>query len=104
MNMLFYLLTAFMGTLESAAVSKIFGLHSGGRILGYLRASAFFSGLFIFMMKITLLNPKIIKKWVMFLICAFFYIICLLSLLFLNSRPIIKEKNLLDTFEREKLI
>jgi len=90
-----------MGTLESATVSKIFGLYSGGRVLGFLRASVFFSGLFVFGMKITLLNPKIIEKWVMFVICAFFYLICLVLLKFLNSRPIIKEKNLLDTFERE---
>jgi len=103
-NFAFYFLTAFMSTLENAVVSKIFGLHSGGRILGFLRATAFLAGMFIFITKTTLLNPKILEKWTMFLTCALFYLICLLSLFFLNSRPIIKEKNLLDTFEREKLI
>mmetsp|Transcript_68467 Transcript_68467/g.94851 ORF Transcript_68467/g.94851 Transcript_68467/m.94851 type:complete len:235 (+) Transcript_68467:382-1086(+) len=103
-NFMFYILTGFMNTLLNASAPKIFGLYSGGRILGLLRASTFFSGLFILLMKTTLLNPHIIKKWAMFVICAFFFCICLILLYFLNSRPILKEKNLLDNFERENLI
>lgn len=93
-----------MNTLLNASAPKIFGLYSGGRVLGLLRASTFFSGLFILMMKTTLLNPHVVERRTMYIICAAFFMVCLVLLYFLNSRPIIKEKNLLDNFERENLI